>query len=164
MFYKKNLSVYDSTFPFVWVCMLTWWIDRLLVELGHRSSDSDVCIHSDLQYVHLHQYICYLLVAVQVAKAFIQRRREYAREAQLVDSNIHPCSSVIILICQTILVCAWSSIFFVLLDVSPWLCVSQILDRRAMIAMGCLMCILMILPLEAVLWDRFLQTGLVNTV
>lgn len=164
MYYKKNLSIYDSTFPFVWVCILTWWLDRLFVELGHRSSDSAVCLHNDLQYVRFHQYTCATLVLLQVLKAVIVRRREHVREAQLVNSTTHAGAVVFITVCQSVLVLAWCTIFSVLLDVSPWLCVPTLLEYRAMIVLLSFVAILMALPIEAILWDCFLQRGLVNTV
>lgn len=164
MYYRKNLSIYDSTFPFVWVSILTWWLDRLFVELGHRSSDMSVCLHNDLQYVRFHQYTCVTLVILQVFKSVLVRRREHVREAQLVNSTTHPGAVVCIFVCQCILVFAWCTIFSVLLDVSPWLCVHALLQNRAVIVLLSLVAILMTLPVEAILWDCFLQRGLVNTV
>ena len=164
MYYKKNLSIYDSTFPFVWVCLLTWWLDRLFVELGHRSSDSAVCIHNDLQYVHVHQYLCATLVGLQIVRAVLRRRHEYHRESRLVDSVAHRCNSVCIGVFQSILVVSWCAIFSVLLDVSPWLCVPWLLECRAVIALTSLVDILATLPAEAFVWDYFLQQGLLSEV
>jgi len=164
MYYKKNLSIYDSTFPCVWVSVLTWWLDRLLVELGHRSSDSAVCAHNDLQYVRLHQSVGATLAAFQMIKAVARRRREYVREAQLVQSTVHRCTSAWIVVTQSLLVTAWAVIFSVLLDVSPWLCLPWVLQNRAVVAAVSFVCILLTLPLEAMVWDCCLQRGLLNEV
>lgn len=164
MYFKKNLSVYDSTFPFVWVSVLTWWLDRLLMELGHRSADSPVCAHNDLQYARMHQSIGITLVVFQIVKASMRRRREYTREAQLVQSVVHGCTTVWISVIQSILVVAWAIIFAVLLDVSPWLCMPSVLQNRAIIAAVSLLGILLTLPVETLVWDYCLQKGLLNEV
>jgi len=164
MYYRKNLSIYESTFPFVWVCLVTWWLDRLFVELGHRAVDASLCLHNDLQYVQFHQYVCLTLVLFQMVKAVIARRREHVREAKLVNSSVFKCAIVSIFVAQTVLVVSWCIILSVLLDVSPWLCVPTLLTKRAVIALGALLCILATLPMEAMLWDYFLQRGLLNDV
>lgn len=164
MYYKKNLSLYDSTFPFVWVCLFTWWVDRLLVELGHRSSLTDICLHNDLQYVNLHQYIFASLVLIQIVVSTAKRYREYDRESQLVQSTPYNCNIVWIFCVQCVLVSAWSVIFSVLLDVSPWLCVKPVVEYRALIACFSLACIVVTLPIETLAWDKSLQYGLINEV
>lgn len=160
MYYKKNLSIYDSTFPFVWVCVITWWLDRLFVELGHRSTDSSVCIHNNLQYIHYHQYTTFLLLGMQVTKAITKRRREFLRESKLTNSVATCHATFIIGIIQTILVLSWASIIFMLIDVSPWLCMGYILENRAVFSLSALACILLLLPLETFFWDWSIQRGL----
>lgn len=160
MYYKKNLSVYDSTFPFVWICVITWWVDRLLVELGHRSTDSLVCIHNNLQYIHYHQYTTSALVFIQMVKAIAKRRREFIRESKLANSFTSIYAIVTIGMLQTVLVLAWCSIVLTLLDVSPWLCVDDVLENRALYSFVSLFCIVIVLPVETILWDWFLQRGL----
>ena len=158
MYYKKNLSIYDSTFPFVWVCIITWWVDRLFVELGHRSTDSLVCIHSNLQYIHYHQYTTTMLLVLQVVKAVIKRRREFVRESALVNSKAS--ASCVLAILQMILVVAWTAIVSVLLDVSPWLCVDYFLEHRAVSSLVAFGAILIVLPVESIFWDWSIQRGL----
>lgn len=160
MYYKKNLSIYDSTFPFVWVCVVTWWVDRLLVELGHRSTDTLVCIHNNLQYIHYHQYTTSALVCMQIVKAIAKRRREFVRESKLSSSVTSHCAVFTVGILQTMLVLAWCSIVLSLLDVSPWLCVGYVLENRAFLSFGSLVCILCVLPVETILWDWFIEKGL----
>ena len=160
MYYKKNLSIYDSTFPFVWVCVLTWWIDRLFVELGHRSTDTLVCTHNNLQYIHYHQYVTSALVCMQIVKAIAKRRREFTRESNLATSVTNRCALIIIALLQSVLVLAWCSIVLSLLDVSPWLCVGYVLENRALLSFGSLLCILCVLPVETILWDWFIVKGL----
>ncbi len=160
MYYKKNLSIYDSTFPLVWICVITWWVDRLLVELGHRSTDTLVCIHNNLQYIHYHQYTTSALVCMQIGKTIAKRRQEFVRESKLAHSVTSRCALFCISILQTVLVLAWSSIFMSLLDVSPWLCVDNVLENRALLSFGSLLCILCVLPVEAILWDWFIEKGL----
>ena len=160
MYYKKNLSIYDSTFPFVWTCVMTWWVDRLLVEFGHRSTDTLVCIHNNLQYIHYHQYTTSVLVGLQIVKAITKRRREFIRESKLANSVTSRWALFIIAILQIVLVLAWCSIILAILDVSPWLCITDILENRALVSLGAFLCILVMLPVEAILWDWFIQKGL----
>ncbi len=160
MYYKKNLSIYDSTFPFVWVCVLTWWFDRLFVELGHRSTDSLVCIHNNLQYIRYHQYITSILLTMQVAKAVSKRRRQFLRESKLANAITGVTNTFVIAILQMILVLAWTCIVAVLLDVSPWLCTPYFLENRAIFSLVAFMCILILLPLESIFWDWSIQKGL----
>jgi len=160
MYYKKNFSIYDSTFPFVWVCVLTWWVDRLFVELGHRSTDSLVCIHNNLQYIHYHQYITTFLLTMQVSKAVSKRRRQFLRESKLATAITGVANTVVIAILQMILVFAWTCIVSVLLDVSPWLCIPYFLENRAIISLVAFVCILTLLPLESIFWDWSIQKGL----
>ncbi len=159
MYYKKNFSIYDSTFPFVWVCVITWWVDRLFVELGHRSTDNLICIHNNLQYIHYHQYTTSILVAMQITKAIAKRRREFIRESKLALSVVSGCAICIIAVLQSILVLAWCSIVLALLDVSPWLCVGYVLENRALFSLVSVLCILIVLPVETILWDWFIQKG-----
>lgn len=160
MYYKKNLSIFDSTFPFVWICVITWWVDRLFVELGHRSTDTLICIHSNLQYIHYHQYTTSVLVVMQIMKTIAKRRREFVRESLLTNSVTSIYAIFTISILQSILVLAWCSIVLTLLDVSPWLCVDYVLENRALYSFSSLLCIMIALPVETVLWDWFLQRGL----
>ena len=158
MFYKKKLSFYDSTFPYVWVCFFTWWVDRLLVELGHRRTDSEFCVHNNLQYIHWHQYVTTLLIVFQIIKTLLKRRNEYRREAALSNSKFG-CIIPVYMV-QIILVLSWSSILLVLVDVSPWLCLGFFRRNRAIIAATALLCILCVLPAESLFWDWSLARGI----
>ena len=158
MYFEKYLSIYNSTFPCIWVCVISWWFDRLLVEFGHRVTDSPICHHNNLQYVLTHRVITYFLMFIQICCCCFLKRKQFYREAALCHSSASCLFPIYI--AQIFLVLSWSTIFSVILDVSPWLCIPPILENRAIISLGAVAVIFFILPLQTFIWDKFLEYGI----
>lgn len=160
MFFRKYLAFYDSTFPWVWCIICSWWLDRLFVELGHRYKDSEVCTHNDLQYVHIHQYLTAAAIIVQSISQINSRKKQFNREVILIGSS-RTCLVHIYLL-QVVFIVGWTSILSVLLDVSPWLCKHTILEYRACIATASFVMLCGTSFIEKISWDWSLQRGITN--
>ena len=158
MYYQKYLSIYNSTCPCIWVCVISWWIDRLFVEFGHRASDSSICHHNNLQYVVIHQITTYVFVFIQVCWTGVSKRKQFYREAALTNSTTRCILPIYII--QIMLILGWTIIFSVIVDVSPWLCIDIVLGNRAIISFVAFVCILILLPLQTVIWDKLLEIGI----
>tara|TARA_B110000008_G_C16847396_1_gene515331 strand:+ start:433 stop:927 length:495 start_codon:yes stop_codon:yes gene_type:complete len=160
MFFRKYLAFYNSTFPWIWCIIGSWWLDRLFVELGHRYKDSEVCTHNDLQYVYIHQYLTTAAIIAQSISQINSRKKQFNREVILTGST-KTCLIHIYLL-QIIFIVGWTSILSVLLDVSPWLCKHIILENRACIATVSFFILCITSLLETKMWDWSLQRGLMN--
>ena len=125
MFYKY---LYLSTTPFLWVLIMSWWLDRFFVELGHRSSATEFCSHNKLQYVQIHQWMSMLLCIAQTVYFCHARMRSIRRELRILKAEIRLCTLIPFYI---ICCCMTTVILGCILDVSPWLCVSTIVEMRA---------------------------------
>ena len=159
MLFRKYLAFIESTFPWIWVCLLTWWIDRLFVELGHRSSDTVICTHSDIQYVKLHQYLTIVACVAQIMHSINRRKTQFKREARIMGIEDMPCQWFIYF--GSIIVCSgWTCVIVCLIDVSPWLCIDTIVQNRASITLLSLLAIAVAVPIEAKIWDKTLQDTL----
>jgi len=160
MFFRKYLAFYDSTFPWVWCIIISWWFDRLFAELGHRYIGRHVCTHNDLQYVHIHQYITAVAIIIQSIAIMKSRKIQFNREV-ILSGSTKTCL-IHIYFLQLILVVAWTSVLSVLLDVSPWLCNPSILLYRACISSFACITILIAVCIEKILWDWSLRRGIDN--
>ena len=160
MFFRKYLALYDSTFPWVWCIIISWWFDRLLVELGHRYIHSEICTHNDLQYVYIHQHITSAAIIIQALSIIRSRKKQFNREVILLGST--KTCLVHIYVLQIFFITGWTSILSVLLDVSPWLCKQTILDNRACIATASFIILCLASLTEKISWDWSLQRGMSN--
>ena len=161
MLFRKYLAFVESTFPWIWVCILTWWTDRLFVELGHRSSDTMICTHSDIQYVNMHQYLTIIACTAQIIYSIRERTKQFKREAQIMGIEDIPCQWAIY-ICCTVICVAWTITVVCLIDVSPWLCIDTIVQYRASIALLSILCVMCAIPIEAKIWNTQLQNALAD--
>jgi len=159
MLFRKYLAFIDSTFPWVWVCLITWWIDRLFVEMGHRTIDNLLCTHSDLQYVKIH--LCLIIGAclVQTVHSSRKRKEQFTREARIMGINTVPCLWHIYISCFCACL-SWTIIIVCIVDVSPLLCIDLILQYRASLTLIAISVLGCQLPCEAHIWDRALQKSL----
>ena len=160
MFFRKYFACVESLFPCVFCCAATWWLDRLFVELGHRASDTPICNHNDLQYVHWHQGFTALAVFAQSLYVVRRRRTQIHRECILLGVSGGPACLWHLYFVQAALCAAWSAILLCLMDVSPWLCVAAVLDNRATITLLSGLAVVACLVLERFLWDWTLQRAL----
>lgn len=159
--YRKRF--YAATYPWVWCCCLTWLIDRLLVEFGHRSTYSNICIHNDLQYVHQHQFITAFAVLVQIIWICGERRKMFKRENILLGNDSpEACIMHLYILLAFICICV-TGILACIFDVSPWLCIPYILNNRAsfIILFGALAIIL--IYIEQILYTKALEKGVMVT-
>ena len=160
MFYRKYLVFVESTQPWFALCSLTWWLDRLFVELGHRSVDSPVCHHSNLQYVHIHQWITALAIIVQSFRSAKQREIQLRREAVLMDVRISRCDICPVFFLQYLLCVGWAGIILCLVDVSPWLCIPIVLEYRAIFSFVSLCVIMLVYIADAWWYNKVLQKNM----
>lgn len=160
MFFRKYLAFYDSTFPWVWCIIGSWWLDRLFVELGHRYINSEVCTHNDLQYVHIHQYLTIGAITIQSISKINSRKKQFNREVILTGSTKTCLAHIYFL--QIVFIIGWTSILSVLLDVSPWLCSHVVLKNRACIATASFTILCITSVIETKLWDWSLQRGILD--
>jgi hypothetical protein len=157
MFFRKYLAFVETTFPWVFCCCITWWLDRLFVEFGHRASDSPTCHHSDIQYMRLHQYVTVAAVCAQTGHSIYKRKQQFKRELTLVGVITYkPCLWHLYIV-QSILCIAWTTILVCLVDVSPWLCIETILGNRASISTAAFGIVLLGLVLERTIWQKTLD-------
>lgn len=160
MFFRKYLAFVETTFPWVFCCCLTWWLDRLFVEFGHRLSDSPTCHHSDIQYMRLHQYVTIAAVLAQIIHTVLKRKVQFHRELTLIGVHSYKPCIYHLYIVQSILCIAWASVLVCLVDVSPWLCMTLVLNYRASIAVAAFCVVLMALLVERILWQKALDRAL----
>lgn len=152
---RKYCAFVSSTFPWVWGCCLTWWIDRLLVEMGHRSTSAPLCNHSNLQYVSLHCWTTVVAVAGQSVYSIVGRQQQFRRETILLGVR-QPC--IVHLSLFQVGICAlWFVVIACLVDVSPWLCYEFVLEHRGTIAVIALQLVLLLLILEQKLYEWTLK-------
>jgi hypothetical protein len=157
MFYRKYFAFVETTCPWLACCFFTWWSDRLFVEFGHRTTDSAVCTHNDLQYVHWHQAITTVAVSAQIIHSSTMRKKQFQRELALVGVSSHkPCLWHLYFV-QCILCVAWASFIVCLIDVSPWLCIPAVLEYRASISLAAVGCVIAGLALEKHIWTSTLH-------
>ena len=154
---QRYFAFRSSTFPLVFCCIAAWFLDRLFVEFGHRSEDSPVCIHNDLQYVTYHQWVTVIAALCQTIIASSRRRACIKREAILLGSKHERCMCHIN-ICQCILAILRTSILACALYISPWMSVSTVLKNRATIITCALSLIVVVQHTERCLYDRTLYT------
>lgn len=162
MLYRKYLSFYRCTFPCIWVVVSAWFIDRLLMELGHRSSTADVCTHSNLQYVIVHKWLTSIACAIQSYYSIRERTTQFERERALMGIEVRICHYHIQLL-QAMLCVSWLVLVAALVDVSPWLCIEHVAQYRASYAFIAFISMFIIIPLESYLWDKSLNLALVRT-
>jgi hypothetical protein len=155
MLVRKYCAFVSSTFPWVWGCCLTWWVDRLLVEMGHRTTSAPLCNHSQLQYVSMHCYAATIAVVGQSIHSFVGRQKQFHRETILLGIR-QPC--IIHLGLFQIGICTlWSIVVACLIDVSPWLCYDFILEHRATIALVAIKMVLVLVVIEQKLYEWTLK-------
>jgi len=159
MLFRKYLAFVPSTFPCIWICLISWFLDRLLVEFGHRTSPSKLCTHNDLQYVNIHQWLTGIATFFQIIWSIQARTHQFKREASLMGIQSYICHFHIYIL-QTIICVCWSLVVVCQSDVSPWLCIDWILDNRASLTLMAISIIIGCVPVEAYLWDRKLQNAL----
>jgi len=159
--YRKRF--YAATYPWIWCCCLTWWVDRFLVEFGHRSTFSNICIHNDLQYVHQHQFITGLAVLVQIIWVCGERKKQFVRENVLLgNETTQGCIIHLYLFLASICICV-TGVFACIFDVSPWLCIPYVLNFRASFIALFGGAAIILIYLEQVLYTRALKKGIIVT-
>lgn len=160
MFYRKYVAFFDAVYPWVSICCTTWWVDRLLVEFGHRVPDSEICTHSDLQYVKWHQVFTVVAVVSQTIHATKKRSKQLERECLLMLGKIDRRCFIYVFISQLLLCIFWCAVIVTIVDFSPWLCMTSILHRRATIAFFSLMGAFVSFHLDARIYSWLLQRQL----
>lgn len=155
MLVRKYCAFVSSTFPWVWGCCLAWWVDRLLVEMGHRTTSAPLCNHSQLQYVSMHCYATVVAVVGQSVYSFVGRRKQFHRETILLGIR-QPC---IVHLClfQVGICTMWSIVVACLVDVSPWLCYDFVLEHRATIALLAIQMVFVMVVVEQKLYEWTLK-------
>lgn len=157
MFFRKYLAFIETTFPWVFCCCLTWWLDRLFVEFGHRATDSPTCHHSDIQYMRLHQYVTVVAVCAQISHSVYNRKSQFKRELSLVGVVAYQPCLLHLYVVQSILCVAWTTLLACLVDVSPWLCIGTVLENRASLSGIAFGVVLLGLVTERMLWQKTLD-------
>jgi len=168
MYIRKNLAFVSSTYPWVWGSFITWWMDRLFVEFGHRVTSSPLCNHSNIQYVTLHCYITVLAIGCQTIYSIHTRAKQFKREEILLglrEEETPSCRILcfIIYLLQLLICFHWAIVVACLADVSPWLCNDFILEHRASIAVGAFGAIAVLVYSEQCLYTYVLKRVLVST-
>lgn len=160
MFFRKYFAFVEATFPWFFCCVLTWWLDRLLVEFGHRNTDSPTCTHNNLQYVRWHQFVTLCAVKAQMAYVILIRKKQFMRELTLVGVVAYePCLFHIYAL-QGVLCVSWATLIACLIDISPWLCITNIVEHRATIATIAIGTVIATLIVEHKLWAYTLQRAI----
>lgn len=160
MFYRKYLVFVDSTQPWFACCILAWWLDRLFVELGHRSVDSLMCHHNNLQYVRIHQWITAIGILVQSFRSSKKREMQLRREAALMEITIRRLEICPVFFLQYLLCVGWAGVIVCLVDVSPWLCIPIVLEYRVVISLISFSCVMLVYLADAWWYNRVLQKNL----
>ncbi len=155
MIIRQYAAFFSSTTPWLFLCCICWWIDRLLMELGHRRQDSTFCYHSNLQYVNLHCLMTVIACTCQTIHSVLRRRRHFRREAVILGV-VPPCIIHLHLL-QCLICLMWTVILACIIDVSPWLCFENIVQKRASIALISMLTICVCLYLEQFLYNKTLQ-------
>ena len=166
MYIRKNLAFVSSTYPWVWGSFVTWWMDRLFVEFGHRVTSAPLCNHSNIQYVTLHCYITILAIACQTIYSIQTRSKQFKREEILLGLDETPTcriSTISIYLLQLLICFHWAIVVACLADVSPWLCNNYILTNRASIAVSAVGIIAVLVHAEQKLYTYALKVSLQNT-
>ena len=152
MFFRKYFAFVETTFPWIFCCFLTWWVDRLLVEFGHRATDSPTCTHNNLQYVRWHQFVTMCAVKAQTVHSVLIRKKQFLRELSLMGViEYRPCLYHLYIV-QGSLCVAWAAVIACMVDVSPWLCLPTVVHYRASIATAAVATIFLLLLAERKLW------------
>lgn len=152
MFFRKYFAFVETTFPWIFCCFLTWWMDRLFVEFGHRATDTPTCTHSNLQYVRWHQFVTMCAVKAQTVHSVLIRKKQFLRELSLVGVvQYRPCLYPLYAI-QGGLCTAWAAVIACMIDVSPWLCLPIVVQYRASIATISVVLVILLLIAERKLW------------
>lgn len=159
--YRKRF--YAATYPWVWCCCLTWLIDRLLVEFGHRSTFSNICTHNDLQYVHQHQFITAMAVLVQIIWICGKRKKIFKRENILLGNDSHTGCILHLYILLACICISVTGILACIFDVSPWLCIPYVLNYRASLIALFGGSAIILIHVEQVLYTRALKKGVLVT-
>jgi hypothetical protein len=160
MFYRKYLAFFDAIHPWVTICCTTWWVDRLLVEFGHRVPDSEICDHSDLQYVKWHLAFTVVAVIAQTISATRRRSIQFKRECLLLGTTHSPRFSDCMFITQLPLCVFWCAAVVTTIDFSPWLCIPYVLHRRATFSLLSLLGVAASFLLDTQNYDWLLQRRL----
>lgn len=160
MFYRKYLAFFDAIHPWMTCCCITWWLDRLFVEFGHRTSESEICFHSDLQYVRLHLAFTFVAVVLQTISTTKQRLKQIRREWTLLGVEKGRCYIIYISIAQFFLCICWTGVLISIVDFSPWLCIASLAHRRATVALCSSVSVFVVFSLDAILYDWLLKRQL----
>ena len=167
MYRRRHLAFFSATAPWVWCCCAAWWVDRLLVELGHRTTDSPICIHSDLQYVRYHQAVTIIATKLQTVWFCRETRQQFRRERILLGQGHGslPCM-VHIYLCHAITCVCWTGVLACVFDVSPWLCMQAVLSRRAslmaLFGIGAVTSVVLERTLYAILLSRHIHADTIE--
>jgi hypothetical protein len=156
MYLRQNLAFVSSTYPWVWGSFITWWIDRLFVEFGHRATAAPLCNHSNIQYVTLHCILTIVAVLCQTIYSIHVRFKQFSREKTLLGIDTSPCIFHIAFL-QCCICTVWAVVIACLADVSPWLCSEYVLAKRASIATGALLGIVVLMYSEQYLYEYSLN-------
>jgi len=157
MIIRKYWAFFPSTSPFLFLCILCWWLDRLFMEFGHRRSDTNFCYHNNLQYVNMHCILTVLAVFGQSIYSIYKRKRNYEREIILLQTKKSCIFHLHIL--QFIICAAWSVIFACIVDVSPWLCFDLIVNKRAIYTLMSIITLFCSIYLEEYLYNKALVSA-----
>jgi hypothetical protein len=162
MLYRKYLAFYRCTFPCIWIVVSAWFIDRLLMELGHRSHITEICTHSDLQYVYVHKWLTITAGTIQSYYSVKERTTQFERERNLMGIEDRICNIHIQLL-QILLCVCWLTVISTIIDVSPWLCIENASRYRACYCVLGFLGMVVIIPLESYLWDKTLRKAILET-
>jgi len=162
MIVRKYYAFVSSTVPCVGICLLSWWVDRLLVEMGHRASGVKLCTHNSLQYVQMHCCMTVVAVLCQSVWSVSVRHKQFVREAILLGIEETPCAVHLYLL-QIGLCVAWTVVVACLIDVSPWLCYDWLLESRGAIAAVALASVVAMVHLEQWLYNWTLRRVVMAT-
>jgi len=162
MIVRKYYAFVSSTVPCVGICILSWWIDRLLAEMGHRVSGVLLCTHNSLQYVQMHCYMTIVAVVCQSIWSVAVRKKQFVRESIILGIEQTPCAIHLYLL--EIGICtAWTVVVACLIDISPWLCYDWFLENRAVIAAGAMASAIAMVHLEQYLYTWTLRRVVMAT-
>ena len=157
MIVRKYCALFSSTCPWLLLCIICWWLDRLFMELGHRRTDSTFCYHNNLQYVNMHCIVTILAVIGQSIHSSYQRREHFRRETVLLGTK--PACIFHLYLLQFVICCMWTVIFACIVDVSPWLCFDTIVLKRASITAFAMGMLCFSVYLEQFLYNRALVSN-----
>ena len=156
MTFQRYFALHSSTFPFVFCCIATWFLDRLFVEFGHRTTYTEVCIHNDLQYVTYHQWVTVAATVGQTVIASRRRRVLFERERVLLGGTAPASCLCHLYLCQCIMSVLWTTILACALDFSPWLCIPFVLENRATVIASAICTLFLVRLFDRFLYERTL--------